>query len=755
MTTVTTCCTPCAAAVVAPQPVIAAAAPTVAVTGGGAPGTAYSPEQAPAPTGQYVPAPTAGGDTPPEPIALAPSPTAPAALPSTPAPISATASTATTEAASTRANWPTWQAEFSRLGVSAEDIARIGALPLSNAQLAGVYEQVFLGVQQQGAGTTTTSSSPVDQTGAPSKAGGWDASWDAKFLALGMPKDQVAELAARAKSTGATTKDIEGVYQQAVQQVGGTPNTPGQTDPGQGPGWSPEWEAKFTQLGMPADIVGVYASSGATAAGLEAAFNTATEKRDDFQARGWLDKFTKAGVPPSEMWNAILVEPKLEDKQLQAIVDAAKTGHMNGWQRALQAGVTFFPGGELVQYALGRKVVSGKEIDRGNLMNIGFAALSGLALFTSIKGVSNLARGFKAIGGGMSELTKTGIATQGLQVAQDTALGATRNWGFKEKLLSTIPGTRMHRLVVGAGHVEAAAGAFNGGGLAKILKQDDGAFLANQLGSMFDDIKTGRTLVRGSSNAYAGMLTKGSALPMTLGVTKDGQQVVNVARGLRIGDGRSQLAALAGVAGQRLGGASDLAPSKASTLASIMAGNVARATGVGNDGVLATLALKRAAAPGAVNPSWYLDLAAKTAAGGGAAEQSAAAAATSGASSFVKAAPSTPMPARVQLPPEAAPSPDLAKVKWPANHTRAASPAPTPTPAAAPAPAPAAAAPAAAPAPAAAAPTFDVVSDAAGRPMIKFANGKSLYIARDVPTGTGTIDPEALAAFSRHIATGG
>jgi hypothetical protein len=692
---ITSCCTPCAAAPVTPQQPATtgggapmkddAASGGGEVVGGGGDATTYEAAPEPAQCGQWVQAPVVvggeqpttapstapadGGDTPPEPT--------PAAGSDAPAPTDAVATTP----ASQLATWPQWQQYFTRLGLGQDDVAKLGAANLTDQQLAQVYEHVHAGIVAAGGtpgvtpvpGSTASSAwdteweqrfaslglptelvgdikAEAQRTGADDAklqavydqlaaggAGGttgtsaWNAAWDQRFAALGLPADMVADIKAEAQRTGADDATIQRVYEQVAAKVQGGTTTP--TGGTQGadasqPGWNAQFEQAFRSLGMPDDVIAIYAQSGAPASGLEKAYEHAKGRVADFTDRGWMKKFQDAGIPADQTWSLVLGPNAATDEQCEEVLKAHKKANESMLQKGAQLATSLFPGGRLLQYAFGKEFVSGDEIDRTNPMEIGMAALSGLAAFAAIRGGKNVLAGIKARNGGFAALNGVGSTLEGLGLPkggvasmEQAAMGATQTWGFKQKLLSWIPGTSLHREVVGLGHAEAAARAFNGGAAAKILANDaDGALQMATLTQVFDDIKSGAMRIQGGSNAY---LALKKAPLMSLSSLKDGSQVIKVAKGLGIGNGNSQLVGLMQVGGTKLGqnpewlaGATNLVDDIAQlstqqrgTLGAVMAGNLAKdlAGSFSKDGIRSMRGLAKLAS--GHQPEWYTSLA--------------------------------------------------------------------------------------------------------------------------------------------------
>jgi hypothetical protein len=575
------------------------------VTGGGGSSQDTSYDAAPEPSGcgQWVPAPVvSGGDTPPDPIS---GPTTPDATTSPDA-------TVATTPANQGSNWPEWNQQFTALGLSGDEIAKLGNENLSDAQLAGIYQKLYTGVVQSGGVPGQTKPGSIGQDGTPVAHSAWSPAWEQKFLALGLPAGFVAELKAEADRTGAGEAQIQGVYDQLSakvpvnQQAPGTTQQPGATQkPGkqqgaadQGPGWNKDVAAAFKQLGMPDDVLKLYAQSGAPLSGLEAAYKHAAARKQDFIDRGWMQKFEDAKVPALDTWSQILATTPAKDEDLQKIVDQAHHASLPGWQKNAQLVGSLVPGGRLVQWIFGKKSPGGDSIDRFNPMEIGKAALSGLALFATIRGARTINAGWAARAGGYSELKgvgttmeKLGLPATGTAALEQTSIGTTATWGAKQKLISLIPGTQLHKEIVGLGHAEAAARAFNHGG-AELLAKDtgagihDGALQLATTGQMFNDIASGTTKIQGAGIAY---LPFGKKVPMTLN-----GDTITVARNLKIGSGNTQLVSLMDVAGQKLGRspewlqtapqlADDITALSAESrinLGSIMAGSAARDLGV-------------------------------------------------------------------------------------------------------------------------------------------------------------------------------
>ncbi len=724
---ISSCCTPCAAAPVVPQPAIegggppskdgttgggdvATTAPAPApvapeptpeagaqpaapaeVTGGGerpegtrdGGSTCYQPAPEPVQCGQWVPAPVATGPVAPT---TPPSGPAPTSGPDTPPdPISGPgtdvnpAAPATTPA-TTLPTWPEWNQYFTRLGVSPAEIAKIGAANLNDQQLAQVYTNIHKSIVASGGvpGTTPIPAAnawnaeweqkfnalglPPEfvaeikaeamRTGAdatkleavyqqvaakgPQAAGtsAWDAEWEQKFAALGLPAEFVAELKATAAKNGADDKQLEAVYQQLVQQVGGPQGPQGQQPAADGPGWNPQVEQAFRSLGMPDEVIKLYAESGAPLSGLEAAYKHAAGRVEDFTKRGWMEKFTAAGVPPMQTWSAILGDQPVKDEDAEKLLAAHNKSQQSMLQKGGQLATSLFPGGRLLQFAFGKEFVSGEKIDRTDWKEIGFAALSGLALFATIRGARTIGQGWAARSGQYTQLnslnkTLEGLTTTGgakvplgeVEAVSQAAMGATATWGFKQKLMSLIPGTALHKEIVGLGHAEAAARAFNNGGAAKILANDaDGALQIASITKLFDDIKSGTTRIQGGALAYLGPFKKGPI--MTLDAAKGGQEIIKVAKNLKIGNGNSQLVGLMEVAGTKLGKNPDwltnavnlsddilaLSAQQRQTLGAVMAGNLARDLGgFTKDGLRPMSYIKGLQV--AHQPEWYANLA--------------------------------------------------------------------------------------------------------------------------------------------------
>ena len=537
-------------------------------------------------------------DGPPAPM---PVPGAGGVDPSTGTPVDSGTAPKATSPANTLPEWSTWKREFEALGVDADHIAKLGAQPLTNEQLALVYVTIKRGLEA--AGASTPSSKPDATTPG---AGGWSPEWEQRFTKLGLSAEQVAHLRDITTAQGADDATLQQLYDVIAQQMNagqagkpgqtgipGQTGTPGQTDtpgqtgsgtvpvkpgdtttqtppvtPPQGtPGWNADWEAKFRALGMPDSIVGMYASSGAPTSGLQAAYDFAKQRFDTFNANGWFDKLTKEHVPADQIWQMILSPKMPTESEIHAAYDAVHQQNMPNLQRKLQLGISLLPGGELVQYALGHKLVSGKQIDRSSPMNIAMAAASGLAAFAAFRGLKNIGAGWKAINalkGGTSEITKVGITMEQLglhgQAAalNEAAEGAAQILTSKSsKFMSLVPFTKAHQQVVGLGHLESAARAFNAGGAEAILAASPSGTLAVQtLGRTFEDLMRGNMQLIGNRNAYLGNISmpfkRLKAAPMVL--QADGTTII-ANRALRAGKGGQTLTALLEAGGMKLANA--------------------------------------------------------------------------------------------------------------------------------------------------------------------------------------------------------
>ncbi len=542
---------------------------------------------------------TGGTDAPPAPIDT---PNAP------------TTGTSATTPASQLATWPQWQQQFAALKLSNADIAKIGAANLTDQQLAQVYEKIYNTVVESG-GTPGTTSVSVDvasawtpewdqkfaalgvpaaliaelkaqavATGADdaaiqkvydqlvadptgSKIAGtgtsaWDPEWDQKFAALGLPADFIAELKAQATASGADDATIQKVYDAVAAKVKDADSTNADSTNADstttGAGWNATFEQQFRALGMPDDVISLYANSGAPASGLEKAYEHAKSRVDDFTNRGWMQKFTEAGVPASDMWQLILGPQVATDDECNKAVENARASKRSIWQTLGQGLVSLFPGGRLVEYAIGREAVTGNKIDQKDPMQIGMALLSGVAAFAAIRGGRSVLAGisarngnYAALNGVSTTLEKLGLPKAGVAGMEQTAMGATQTWGWKQKLLAWIPGTSLHREVVGLGHAEAAARAFNAGAAEKIFKnQTDGALKIAGLTQMFDDIKSGAVRMSGGTNAYFPQFRNPSLV--TTKQLKNGVELLKFAKNLGIGNGNAQLVGLMQTAGTKI-----------------------------------------------------------------------------------------------------------------------------------------------------------------------------------------------------------
>lgn len=662
MSAVSSTCAPCAATPVTVQPTVvggggatAAPEPTpiASCMPNGPAATCFSPAPVPvaapaaSPYAAYVPPTTVAGG-PPEPMALpagAPAPTTP--LPGQPAPstIGAGASApqlASGSAARSLATWTEWETAFRQLGLSDAAIAKIAAAELTNEGLAGVYEQLAL----TGAGSGSTPSDvpgaadpdavpvgtdpnaaavPADPN-ATGQAGtnAWSPQWEQKFAALGMAPEAIAEFAKQAQQIGATDQEIQGLYDSVAAQAGGKGPAAAQT-----PAWTPEVEQKFRSLGLPDELLKVYAQALSQTPGpgaADAALKHVQTRLADFKDRGWLDKFTAEKTPALGMWQLILADEPKSDKDLQKLVEQQHRTQMPLPLKALQTGISLFPGGRLVEYIAGRKI--GGTIDQTDPGEIAMAALSGVSAVLAVRGGMQVARGLAAAKGGYAAIGKAAASGSGGAAQSVVGVGELT---LGKKLAAFIPFTKTHREIVGMGQVELAAKSF-GENAAKLKIGDaDGALQQLALKRGFQDIANGQKVL-GGGNAYFPQLRKAVA-PMSFGPSKSGE-VLKVAKSLwmpkagAVGAGDAQLAAFMQATGNKIGsnpswlgvaGLGDLMRSQSSAELSQfgdrMAANAVRDLGVDGKGKAAKYLRNLAAASykgegGALtnDPAWYTKL---------------------------------------------------------------------------------------------------------------------------------------------------
>jgi hypothetical protein len=595
-------------------------------------------------------------------------PPAPIAAPETPAPTTASTSTSTSTPAPTSetpgattpvdtpgsgpaaagpasslSTWPQWTQALTDLGLDAANIARIGEQQVTNEQLAAIYMSIRDELKAQQQLPPAPGSGPGTTTPTPGATGGWNPLWEQKFLALGVPANEVAQIKQIAMQQGADDARLQQLYDQIAANLAQQKQQGAPTDPNAPVTWTPQIEQAFADLGMPKEYIDAYKSMGANAAGLEAAYNHAAERAKTFADTGYYDKLKAAGMQDLEIWQRfVLADKPATADELDKIVNDLEWQQAPAWKKMAQHAITFLPGGELVQYALGRKLVSGSQIDRTNPMNVGFAALSGLAAFATVRGWMNVRSGWNAINAGLPELTKAGGAID------DAVLGSLKSGGLGTRIQSYIPFTKTHSLVQGLGTVESAAKLFNNGGAERLLASGaDGALQVSTLQQMFADISEGRMLVQGPRNAYIGAigmpfkaLKSGPVSLVQGGSFETAKGIVNVPDVLKTAKGLSRpdqiLAGMVEAGGTKVGSnptwlrnaqsfvddVSAIGGNDRLGIGKLMAGNAAQALGAGqSSGVLGLLGKVKpgpteyfAKLAGNLNdPHWYPALAATTA----------------------------------------------------------------------------------------------------------------------------------------------
>ncbi|MCW2960863.1 MAG: hypothetical protein JWM90_1250 [Thermoleophilia bacterium] len=578
----------------APQP-ITTPAPTT--TGGGS--TGYDAIDAPSPDTNLIPAPITGGG-------------------------GATAMQLPT--------WPQWKQELGALGLNAADLAKVGAQPLDDEQLAALYQQVY---NQLEAGAVTEATTVPNATGTLA-VGGWSPQWAAKFTALGLDAAALTKLEQEATKLGASDSDLQSLYETLAAQGNAG-------DASKAPGWNAEWKAKFEALGMPPEYVTFYSESGAPTAGIEAAYKHVNTRLADFTERGWMAKATELKLDPMTTWGMILADTPLTDDQVREQLNgplgllgpAPMRNGLGGL--AGQIAWSLVPGVRAAEYIAGRETFSTNEIKQDDGMQIAGAALSAAALgvlaIAGRRGVSSVVKGWSAHAGGFSALKAVG--TKGVTAGQgvsDAALGAVGTLGGKQKLMSLLPWTNTHRSVVGLGHAEAAAAAFVRDG-SKLAGHSDSALQTATLNRWFDDVKTGTTRVLGDKNAYLPTLKRPTIVGYDPTLSKAGTDSFVFNRSLHVNDGRSQLVGVLKASGDKLttqpGWIDDVAPKvwpnvtrlsaeQDGAVGAHMASNALGRIGMGNDGFRATskhafTSLRKV--EGLAETDWYKQLATDAASG--------------------------------------------------------------------------------------------------------------------------------------------
>jgi hypothetical protein len=427
--------------------------------------------------------------------------------------------------------------QFQSAGLSQSDIDQIGSQQLTDAQLALVFMTINKQVHAAVASNGTT--------GTPGSAGGgWSDAWAQKFAALGLTPQEMAQVQQAVQQTGGGDAAIQAIYanvaqniqaaqaqsqQQGSQTQGNTPPTNGAGKPG---GWNATWQTKFAALGMPADVIKTYAQANAQN-DPQQAYDFAAKRLAAFKQGGWMARYQKDGFSADDIWQRILSPTPLTDKQMLAECLATEKAHRPKWESALQLGVSFLPGGELAQYAVGHKFVTGVPIRQSSPWEMALAGASALLAIKGAHTLIGLHNGWKAASEfaankgalrdmpemlrGLAANPETTDAARAMLTARadslDEVLSGVRTWGNGAgrtgKLMSLLPYTAQHKNVMGIAQAASAAKVFNSerGAAAILARQNDGIMAVDTLGQRFQDIASGAVQVRGAGNNWVGHLS--------------------------------------------------------------------------------------------------------------------------------------------------------------------------------------------------------------------------------------------------------
>jgi hypothetical protein len=450
-------------------------------------------------------------------------------------------------------SWEQWEAQFAALGLAQSDIDTIGGEYLTDRQLAEVYLAIEQSAGPDGQ-VPTDPTSPTDPTTRtdptkPTSASAWTPEWEAKFRELGLGDDEISQLAEAAQQKGLTDEQIQATYDSVASSL---------------PGWNAEWQKKFEDLGMPKEMIEMYAQSGAPEGGLQAIYDDAKKRWEAFGKRErdhgaffgligggskWTDELKAHGLKDGDLWTIALADTPYSDDKLEAMLNAQKKADKSMKVRTVQNVASFLPGVDLAQYIVGKKFVTGESIDNGDLGNIGWAALSGLAAFAAIRGGMSISSGLK--------VAKTGgEVLAGSEGLQQGVLGSLHNGGLFTKLKSFVPFTKEQQTAVALHHFDRAMGAYQGGGKAAMEAAGLGDDVS-KVDAIIEGVRSGSIKLGSGKNAYIGKLNRfplftklHSAIedPVKLVAGKDGSEVLTFGKSLPYKRGSMELAAhLAGV----------------------------------------------------------------------------------------------------------------------------------------------------------------------------------------------------------------
>lgn len=233
--------------------------------------------------------------------------------------------------------------------------------------------------------------------------------------------------------------------------------------------------AQHAKSGMPQEILDVVAQNATSPEGLDATLTQIESRMDKVRADGWVDKFAKAGVSETDLWQLVLggnpeagtvLGPMPKDSDLDMALVMAQRGKA-GWTRQIAEGlVSFIPGVQAAEYVAGTNVISGSDIRQYDGMNQILAGISAAALGVVALGkfhnAKTLMSGLKSARDGFAGLTgatgrELAAGSQGAKLA-DMASSGKLTFG------KTFFNKELRGQVAGMGHIDAAAKARTGVG---------------------------------------------------------------------------------------------------------------------------------------------------------------------------------------------------------------------------------------------------------------------------------------------------
>lgn len=476
----------------------------------------------------------------------APTTGAPAPIdPATGQPVTGVAATqpAATIPANQLPTWTQWQQAFQGLGAGPEQIAMIGATPLTENQLALTYMSIAQQLQElAGTGQTpgtdpANPNAPVDPTQPqnPQQPGTGASAWtpeiEQAFAALGLKPEELAMLKQKADAEGADMATLSSWYEElAAVKNGQNPGATGEnTPPGKPAQWTPEIEQQLKDLGAPQPVIDSYKQAAAqtTEEGLQQGIASLAERKAAFDKSGKADDLKKLGVTEEQMWQNFILPVKQPtageiDEQITSLKwqgfdplggvasvlpgpvgSMASTAGKYGGQALLQA----LPFVGIYEAIRGKSIHTDQPISLTDPGDLALLGLSVAGTYGAIRGMRHIANTMQAIGKagqGMSEARAVaGLAAETGAVGQ-AQLGVLSSTGGKVnwlKMLNPFNG-QYRQEVASLGMIENASKFVRANESEILAKGAQGELMLSSFRGMVRDVLTGQVTAQTSKGVF-------------------------------------------------------------------------------------------------------------------------------------------------------------------------------------------------------------------------------------------------------------